>query len=125
MREWVFETSIKAMGVNKAYKVGKKGTGKDKQGMYKNPEYRSYQNHLRRKMRKSMTGVDIFEYPVKVMLLHYYSTKHKRDIDGPIKGILDCLNGIVLTDDILIEDLHVRITRGTGSNGIKIKVVEL
>ncbi len=124
MEKFIFRTKLKAMGINSAYMVGRKGTGKDKQGMYKNPKYKKYQANLRREIAIAFGNRNKFKGTVDVWIFHSYKTAHRRDCDGPLKGILDCLNKLVIEDDDQIRDIHIRIKRKT-EDGIKIKVVSV
>lgn len=59
---------------------------------------------------------------VGIAIDFYYSDKRRRDIDNPIKAILDSLNGIIYKDDSQIVDLTV--TKNKGENRIEIKIYD-
>ena len=40
-------------------------------------------------------------------IIFYYGDKRRRDIDAYLKILLDSMEGIVYTDDVLINELHV------------------
>ncbi len=44
---------------------------------------------------------------VEVVIRLFFSTNQRRDIDGPIKNILDCMTGIVYEDDSQIISLQI------------------
>lgn len=45
--------------------------------------------------------------PVEVIIELFFSTNQRRDIDGPIKNLLDCMTGIVYEDDSQIMKISV------------------
>ena len=49
----------------------------------------------------------ILTSPVSVKIDLFFSDKRRRDIDGPIKAILDALTGVVYKDDSQIVKLEV------------------
>jgi crossover junction endodeoxyribonuclease RusA len=44
--------------------------------------------------------------PVALNIMFYFSNK-RMDIDNALKGLLDCMTGLVYEDDSQIEELHV------------------
>lgn len=54
----------------------------------------------------SQWKLPVYTTPVKVTIKFYFNSK-RPDIDGAIKGLLDCLQGILWENDRLIEELHV------------------
>lgn len=107
----VIECDFKAMGINKAYKVS--GDHDGNRHMYKNPEYKKYQVRVGECAKKVMKSEKPLNVPVKLYLKHSYRTRHHRDVDSPIKGILDALNKIVYDDDVQIDELWVKRVEGT------------
>lgn len=50
----------------------------------------------------------IITNPIKINIDFYFKDKRGMDIDGALKGLLDCMTGIVWEDDRLIIELHAR-----------------
>lgn len=55
---------------------------------------------------KSQWHDDVITEPVALNVLFYMKNK-RIDIDNQLKGLLDCMTGIIYKDDSLIEELHV------------------
>lgn len=51
--------------------------------------------------------------PIRVDVYACYKDKRRRDIDNILKGLLDCLNGIIYKDDSQILEIHVYKLAGT------------
>ena len=49
----------------------------------------------------------LFLSPVCVTIRFFYKDNKKRDIDNPIKSVLDAMNGIVYEDDVQVVKLRV------------------
>lgn len=55
---------------------------------------------------------NIFECDVRVSLVWYPPDRRRRDIDNPIKSVLDALqHAQVFTDDRQVRELHVSFTQ--------------
>lgn len=62
---------------------------------------------------------------LKVEIWLYFKSRAKRDIDNYNKAILDCLKGIVIEDDELIDDLVVHKIKGHSKNRVYIEILEV
>lgn len=63
------------------------------------------------------------EGPVEIIIRLFFKNKKRRDIDGPLKALLDAMTGIVYEDDSQIMDLHVH--RSIGEPRVEISVIPL
>lgn len=76
-------------------------------GMYMTEKGKSFKSIIGWEAKNEMLGYKPFEGPVSVFIDLFFSDNRKRDIDGPIKLILDALNGIIYKDDSQITRLTI------------------
>lgn len=60
---------------------------------------------------------------VRVKLCFYFESNRRRDIDGPIKALLDAMSGIVYNDDSQIVELHVFKTNASPDPRVEIEII--
>lgn len=85
--------------VNEMYK-------RSKFSFYKSKEAKEVVEAIQAIMRSKYTGKPITEKGISVTV-NLHAKNSRRDIDGSIKSLLDCGNGILWKDDSLITELHV------------------
>lgn len=57
---------------------------------------------------------DPFTEPVRLDLVFYCETRHRKDADNLAKLVSDAANKIIFLDDVLVEYIAVRVIRGAG-----------
>ena len=68
---------------------------------------REYKETLELHFAEFMKDIEIINNPCKLDIELYLDNKRKNDLDNFCKPIMDCMTGIVYTDDCLIVDLHI------------------
>lgn len=63
-----------------------------------------------------------FQGDVRVHIDLFFESKRKRDIDGPLKAILDSMSGIVYEDDCQISELLVKRYWNSESPRVEVSV---
>lgn len=58
-------------------------------------------------VKRSWGILDPLESILAVSIHLYFKDNKRRDLDNPIKAVLDCMTGIVYKDDSQITELHV------------------
>lgn len=87
--------------------------------MRKSPEAIAWQTRIQYAARRAAKGVRKLAGDIEVSLLIAFPTR-RNDIDGPIKGILDAMQGTIYANDRQVRRLVVEcyaLTEGTGVEG--------
>lgn len=92
-------------------------------GRYKSKRGKEFEEIAKYELKKQYKG-EVTKKRLKVEIWLYFKTKAKRDIDNYNKAILDCLKGIVIEDDELIDDLAVHKIKGYGKDKVYIEILE-
>lgn len=109
----------KAISVNALYGISK-GSKKGERHMYLKEESRAYKDKISNEFGFIF---DVIDYNVLVEIKTYYKTKHNRDCDNVIKGILDAITESGFwTDDKLVQEVRARKFIGYGQDKIEIKI---
>ncbi len=69
---------------------------------------KEYKEILQKHFAEFMKDIEIVDGPCKLDVEFYFDNKRKNDVDNFCKPIMDCMTGIVYTDDCLITDLHIK-----------------
>jgi len=48
-----------------------------------------------------------FEYKIGIRARIYFKDARRRDIDGPLKSLLDSMNGIIYKDDSQVREINI------------------
>ncbi len=67
----------------------------------------------------------VMEGPVKLTAHFKYPDKRRRDLDGHLKLLLDCMNGLIFKDDSQVVEIHAIKTLGCTEASSQITVEEL
>ncbi len=89
--------------------------------MYKNKEATDYATGAYYSLLSQYRGHPLLEGGVKLDLHIYFPTKRKRDIDNPLKLLLDVLVGVVYIDDSQVMELHVH--KGYDPSNPRVEVI--
>lgn len=63
--------------------------------------------------------------PMKVTVSVFYTDRRRRDIDGHLKMLFDCMNGLVWVDDSLVYELVMKKTLGAATAATTITIEEI
>jgi crossover junction endodeoxyribonuclease RusA len=104
-----------------------KGRPRTSKGVtYTPPRTREAEKHFREAAAAGRaTGPLPFTVPISVTLQFYCRTRRRVDWDNLAKLATDAMNGLVYTDDVLIEDCRVRVMRGADQPRTEVKVVPI
>jgi Holliday junction resolvase RusA-like endonuclease len=80
------------VSTNAAYRKNFRG------GFYMSAEGKAFKNAIALHARRAMSGRSLIEGPVSVMVDFWFKT-HANDVDGPLKLVLDSLQGHVYPND--------------------------
>ncbi len=84
---------------------------RSKTSFYKSKEATETIDAIQLIMRSQYRNKPIKDSGISVSV-NFYVKNARRDIDGVIKSLLDCGNGILWTDDNLITELHIFKLKG-------------
>lgn len=74
---------------------------------YRTTAYKAFKQHIVQCLNENYS-FKCTKDPISINIDLYYKSKRKVDIDNPIKGIFDALNGLLFEDDSQIECMHVQ-----------------
>ncbi len=60
---------------------------------------------------------------LRIYMDFFYMDKRRRDIDNPVKAMMDCLTGLVFADDSQIIEMH--ITKNVGIDRTEIVIEQI
>jgi len=86
---------------NHIYKYSKKS------GMYMTSKGRKLKEDYQKQLQAQFRG-DLLECMLKLDIKIFYRTKYKRDWDNCLKVLMDALEGMIIKDDVQIQDARVR-----------------
>ena len=92
-------------------------------GRYKSKRGKEFEEIATYELKKQYKG-KVMTGRLGVEIWLYFKTRSKRDIDNYNKAILDCLKGIVIEDDELIDNLTVHKIKGYGKDKVCIEILE-
>lgn len=70
----------------------------------------------------AMEGVPICDMPLGLDVRFFCATARRTDGDNLLKLVTDGANAIVMTDDHLVHEWHVRLTRGVGKKDARTEI---
>ena len=112
-----FCVPVAPVGVNATYRTGR---GR----WFKSPDAEAYRNALRVVAKRAMRGAEPMTGEVEVRFLFAFATR-RNDIDGPVKGSLDALEGVVVENDRQVGALKVRKIVDPDAPRVEVEVVEV
>ena len=92
-------------------------------GRYKSKKGKEFEEIATYELKKQYKG-KVMTGRLGVEIWLYFKTRTKRDVDNYNKAILDCLKGIVIEDDELIDDLAVHKIKGCDKDKVYIEILE-
>jgi Holliday junction resolvase RusA-like endonuclease len=109
--------------INAAYH---KRTGKGK-GFYLDPKVSLFKNVIASSFLEKFHEYNypVFETENIIMEVHLFYKRKGRDIDAPIKFIMDALEKIIYKNDKQVMELHIKKTYGEDKDRLTIDVREL
>lgn len=112
-----FTLGIKTVSKSNAYRIAGKR-------LYKTNECLAFELAIAEAARKLWSG-DPSDKPFKVAIHIGMPDHRRRDLDGPLKSILDALNGIAWTDDSQVMELHVTKSMGENAPYLNVSLAEI